>query len=117
MAEGIVSGPDGGERFDRGNRVVTLKGDLPQVSLNTIEFDSTFEVPPHQHDDHVDSFYVVEGEVVVTLGERTVRAGPGSFVAVPPGVLHGFRTEGPGRAKIVNVHAPDAGFADWVRSQ
>jgi mannose-6-phosphate isomerase-like protein (cupin superfamily) len=54
---------------------------------------------------------------VFTLGGREVRAGPGTVVSAPPGVLHGFRTDGPGRARVVNVHTPDAGFADSVRSQ
>jgi quercetin dioxygenase-like cupin family protein len=117
VSDGILTGPGGGERFDRGNRVVTLRGDLPQLSVNTIEFDASFEVPPHRHDDQVDSFYVLEGEVVFTLGEETVRAGPGSFVSAPPGTVHGFRTDGPGRANVVNLHTPDAGFAGFVRDQ
>ena len=112
---GVVSGPGDGERFDRGNRVVTIKADLGQLSANEIEFDSTFEVPAHRHEDHVDAFYVLEGEVEFTVEDEVVRAGPGTFVAAPPGTRHGFRNPGPGRARVLNVHAPDAGFADSVR--
>ena len=36
-------------------------------------------------------------------------AGPGTFVLVPPGVSHGFRNDGEGPARMLNVHAP-AGF-------
>ncbi|HEY3185433.1 MAG TPA: cupin domain-containing protein [Gaiellaceae bacterium] len=117
MAEAIVTPPDGGERFERENRVVTILGDLPQLSANVIEFDSSFEVGPHRHDDHVDAFYVLEGEVEFTLDDGTVRAGPGTFVAAAPGTLHGFRTNGPGRARVLNLHAPDAGFADSIRGR
>jgi quercetin dioxygenase-like cupin family protein len=114
--EAIVSGPGEGERFERGNRVITLKTTLPEISANEIMFDASFEVAPHRHDDHADSFYVLEGEVEFTFDDRVVRAGPGTWVSAAPGVLHGFRNPGPGNARLLNVHAPDAGFADSVRS-
>jgi quercetin dioxygenase-like cupin family protein len=113
--EATVSGPGEGELFDRGDRVVTIKADLRQLSANEIDFDPSFEVAPHTHDDHVDAFYVLEGEVEFTLGDGTLRAGPGTFVAVPPGTRHGFRNPGAGRARVLNLHAPDAGFADSLR--
>lgn len=48
-------------------------------------------VPLHRHDD-LESFYVLEGEVTFFLGEEPgVTAGPGSFVHVPAGAVHGFR--------------------------
>ena len=115
--DAIVSGPDDGERFDRGNRVVTIRGETPELSAIVIEFDATFTVPAHTHADHVDAFYVLDGEVEFTVGDETRRAGPGTLVAVPPGTVHGFRNPGSGRARILNLHAPDAGFAGSVRGQ
>jgi quercetin dioxygenase-like cupin family protein len=111
----IVSGPGEGERFDRGDRVITLKAELGQLSVNEIEFEPAFSVPPHRHEDHVDAFFVLEGEVEFTLESGVVTAGPGTLVAAPPGTLHGFGTRGPGRARVLNLHAPDAGFAESVR--
>ena len=112
---GVVSGPGDGERFERSNRTITIKADLPEVSALEIEFDPSFHVDPHRHADHADTFYVLEGEVEFTVEDEVVRAGPGTFVAAPPGTLHGFRNPGPGNARILNVHAPDAGFAASVR--
>ena len=114
-AEVIVSGPGEGERFDSGNRTVIVKAELLQISVNEVEFDSSFSVAPHRHDDHVDSFYVLDGEVEFTLESGVVTAGPGTLVSAPPGTLHGFGTRGPGRARVLNVHAPDSGFAESVR--
>jgi quercetin dioxygenase-like cupin family protein len=113
----VINGPGEGERFERDNRVVTIKADLPQLSVNEIAFDPDFEVSPHSHDDHVDAFYVLEGTVEFTLGDETVQAGPGTFVAIPPDTVHGFANRGPGRACVLNFHAPDAGFAAWIRQQ
>jgi quercetin dioxygenase-like cupin family protein len=114
---GVVSGPGEGERFDRGNRVITIKADLPQLSAIEIEFDSSFEVPAHRHEDHVDSFYVLDGEVEFVVDGEVVRAGPGTFVAAPPGTLHGFRNASSGLARVLNLHAPETGFTEAVRKQ
>jgi quercetin dioxygenase-like cupin family protein len=110
-----VCRPGEGERFERENRVVTILADIGLISVNEIDFDATFAVEPHVHDDHVDAFYVLEGEVEFTVEDEVLRARPGTFVAAPPGTRHGFRNPGPGRARLLNLHAPDAGFADSVR--
>jgi quercetin dioxygenase-like cupin family protein len=113
----IVARLGGGERFERENRVVTILYELPQLSLVEIEFDPTFEVPPHEHDDHTDSFYVLDGEVEFTNGDTVTRARPGTFFSAPPGTRHGFRNGGESHARVLNLHAPDAGFAAWIRGQ
>ena len=112
----VVARAGGGERFERDNRVVTIRFALPQLSLVEIEFDASFEVPPHTHDDHVDSFFVLDGSVEFVHGDDTVAAGPGEFFAASPGTRHGFRSADGGRARVLNLHAPDAGFADRIRN-
>ena len=111
-----MSRPGDGERFERENRVLTILGSVEQFSAIEIEFDATFAVEPHVHHDHADSFYVLEGEVEFTVEDEVVLAGPGTFVLAPPGTRHGFRHQGPGKARVLNLHAPDAGFADGIRS-
>jgi mannose-6-phosphate isomerase-like protein (cupin superfamily) len=63
----------------------------------------------------VDSFYVLEGEVEFRVGEEVFRAGPGSFVAAPQGVTHGFWNVGGTELRMVNIHAPNAGFIGRMR--
>ena len=112
----VVARAGDGERFERDNRVVTVRFALPQLSLVEIEFDASFEVPPHTHDDHVDSFFVLEGAVEFGHGDEAVVAGPGEFFAASPETRHGFRSADGSRARVLNLHAPDAGFADWIRN-
>jgi quercetin dioxygenase-like cupin family protein len=51
-------------------------------------------VPLHRHRDDMESFYVVEGEITLHIGdEQGVRAGAGSFAHIPGGTVHGFRIE------------------------
>lgn len=113
--EPIVSHAGDGERFDRRNRVATIRFELPQLSLVEIEFDASFEVPPHVHDDHLDSSAVLDGVVELTLGDETLTAGPGELVAARPGTRHGFRSADGRPARLLDFHAPDAGFAESIR--
>ncbi len=51
-------------------------------------------VPLHKHPDDMESFYVVEGEITLYIGDAPgVRAGAGSFAHLPGGTVHGFRIE------------------------
>jgi quercetin dioxygenase-like cupin family protein len=49
-------------------------------------------IPLHRHPQDVESFYVVSGDIAFFLGDGPgFRAGPGDFLHVPPGAVHGFR--------------------------
>ena len=43
---------------------------------------------------HTDAFYMLEGELTFQIGResKTVTVSAGCLVAVPPGVVHSFRT-------------------------
>jgi mannose-6-phosphate isomerase-like protein (cupin superfamily) len=109
--EGIVIPPDT-ERVSRGTGTFRVLAELDELEVIDMRFGPEFEgVDPHVHDDHVDSFYVLEGEAEFLVGKETVRAGPGTFVAAPAGLVHGFRSVGDVDLRILNVHAPNTGFA------
>jgi len=114
MPEPTVSRPGEGERHERSDGYRLIRVATEQISAIEIDFDESLVVEPHIHPDHVDSFLVLEGEVEFTAGDETVVLGPGSFISAPPDARHGFRSAG-GRARVLNLHAPDAGFADSIR--
>jgi mannose-6-phosphate isomerase-like protein (cupin superfamily) len=100
------------------HRTLLVKAERGELEITEMECSPDFgPVPPHIHEDHTDSFYVLEGELELTIGDQTVRAGPGTFFAAPPGVTHGFRNPGPDRARFLNIHAPGTGFIQGVRKQ
>jgi quercetin dioxygenase-like cupin family protein len=108
--------PGDGERLAANNRVATIKVGREELSLVEFDLDPGFEGPePHSHDDHVDSFYVLEGEPEFLMGEERLRLGPGSFVAAPLGVVHTFGNPGSERARLLNIHAPSANFHEFLR--
>ena len=114
----IFLGPGEGESIPGKHRDFVVKAERDELEVIEFACDPQFgPVPPHVHPDKVDSFYILEGELEFTIGEETVRAGPGSYVAAPPGVRHGFRNPGPGRARFLNVHAPSDGFIGRVRRE
>jgi quercetin dioxygenase-like cupin family protein len=112
--EPIVSRPGEGELHERSDGYRLIRALTEQISVIEFAFESLV-VDPHVHPDHVDSFLVLEGEVEFTLGDERVVLGPGSFVSAPPGARHGFRSAG-GPAKMLNFHAPDAGFVADIRA-
>lgn len=90
--------------------------DLPQLTAIDMTFQPQFEgVDPHTHQDHVDAFYVLEGQVEFRVGDEPRVAGPGTFVAAPPDSVHGFRVAGPEPIRFLNLHAPPGGFVDRLR--
>jgi mannose-6-phosphate isomerase-like protein (cupin superfamily) len=72
----------------------------------------------HVHHEHTDAFYVLGGRLTFELGPEgePTTVGAGAFVAAPARVAHSFFSAGPGEARWLNFHAPDKGFADFLRT-
>jgi quercetin dioxygenase-like cupin family protein len=51
--------------------------------------------PLHVHREDDESFYIMEGELIVYLedGDQPISASAGAFVHIPGGVVHAFRVE------------------------
>jgi mannose-6-phosphate isomerase-like protein (cupin superfamily) len=114
--DGITHGPDGGEKVARSGWSHRILAELPEFEVIDLRFGPEFGgVGLHTHDDHVDSFYVLDGEAEFMVGDETLRLGPGSYVAAPVGVPHGFRNAGDGELRMLNIHAPNVGFAQGLR--
>ena len=109
--------PGEGERLDRGYRSGRVLGELRDLEVIELTFEPGFEgVDPHSHPDHTDSFYVLDGEVEFFQAGDWHRVGPGTFLSVPPNVVHGFRPANDNRVRVLNIHAPRVGFIDSLRN-
>src|SRR5690242_6316598 len=58
---------------------------------------------PHVHHTHEELFYVLDGEFDFFVGGEIRRVGAGSFLNVPPGVMHDFRNPGTGPARWLGI--------------
>jgi quercetin dioxygenase-like cupin family protein len=104
---------------DRRERTLLIKVGRPELVLTWSRYEQGESgPPPHVHRQHSDCFHVLEGELTFELGSGggPLRAGGGASVLVPPNVIHTFRCEGPDRAVFLNIHAPGAGFDDYLRA-
>lgn len=68
--------------------------------------------PPHYHLAMEEAFYVLDGELLFTLDDDTVRMTTGAFVIVPRGVVHTFVNSGsrPTRCLILVSPADFEGY-------
>lgn len=84
--------------------------DTPRFNLATIEIAPGADGPEaHSHEAEDDSFYILAGELTFEVEGETVVAPAGTFVLVPPGVVHTFANRTTEPVRMLNVHAP-AGF-------
>jgi mannose-6-phosphate isomerase-like protein (cupin superfamily)/catechol 2,3-dioxygenase-like lactoylglutathione lyase family enzyme len=64
--------------------------------------------PEHVHQALDDAFYLLDGELVVRCGDRTLFARPGAYVVLPHGVPHTFRVTSRKPARMLQVHEDDS---------
>ena len=116
LSDAVVFLPGEGEAVPGEHRDFVVKAELEELEVIEFSCEPEFDpVPPHVHPDKVDSFYVLAGELEFTVEGESLLAGPGTYIAAPPGVRHGFRNPGPAVARFLNLHAPSDGFIERVR--
>jgi quercetin dioxygenase-like cupin family protein len=103
---------------DRPERTVRALCEHPLLDATWSRYEAGEPGPdPHVHHEHVDAFYVVEGELQFRVGPdvEPVRAPAGTFVLVPPDVVHAFDNVSDARVRWLNFHAPSTGFVAYLR--
>ena len=110
-----VVGSDGFVSERPGLRVELL-ADLEELGISETTSEPGGPSPPaHLHRRHVESFYVLEGELTFAAGEREVLASAGTWVQVPPGTPHTFSVTGDGNVRFLNIHTPGCGYGAFLR--
>ena len=72
------------------------------------------ESPWHLHHTQDESFYVLDGQVTVIVGNKRWTLGPGDYAFGPRDVPHGFRVEGPTPVRLLLICTPGAGFDRFI---
>jgi quercetin dioxygenase-like cupin family protein/catechol 2,3-dioxygenase-like lactoylglutathione lyase family enzyme len=89
----LVRNPEGAPRFPLVMELIVPPGGSP---------------PRHVHQDLHDAFFLLDGEVVLSVGEETTVARPGTYAVVPAGSDHTFRVTSPSPARMLLVHDDDS---------
>jgi quercetin dioxygenase-like cupin family protein len=116
--EATVYRPGEGEKIG-GPTTVTIKATGKETNDSFYLGEGVFEPgfpgpPPHRHRGLHDMFYVLDGTLTMRLGDETLELEPGSFVCVPPGVVHTFSNPSDTAVKILNFNTP-AGWENYMR--
>ncbi len=113
-SEAVVGGD--GLVAERPGLRVELLADIEELGISETRGDpGGFSPPPHVHRRHVESYYVLEGELTFTAEGRELRATAGAWVQVPPGTPHTFALTGSDEVRFLNVHTPSCGYGAFLR--
>jgi mannose-6-phosphate isomerase-like protein (cupin superfamily) len=96
----------GGEPVGDG---VTLLADVEEIAIAETRTAADGPPPAHVHRRHVESFYVLEGELAITAGGRELRAVEGTWVQVPAGLPHTVTVTSGRPVRFLDVHTPSYG--------
>jgi mannose-6-phosphate isomerase-like protein (cupin superfamily) len=103
---------------DSEERRVEILCDRPELVVTWTRFGPYRDgASAHVHRAHTDLFYVLAGELTVLVGPERAETGvpAGTLVVAPPLVVHGFRNAVEAELRYLNFHAPNGGFADYLR--
>ncbi len=114
--DGYVLSADGGDALWFLDTRMTVKAGAAQTggAFTVLEWAAPTGFGPPQHVHHVEdeAFYLLQGEMAVTCGDRSWTTGPGSFVFLPHGIAHAFIvSDGPARG--LQITSP-AGFEQFI---
>ena len=97
-------------------KVVTLSGEplaflvTGEHTRHTSMFEWTmparFSTGLHVHRVQEETFYVLEGECDWQIGDQRIRATPGTYVFIPPGVPHNIANPGDTPARVLMTVSP-----------
>ena len=94
----VLDNPISGERITFRKTAADTNGELLAIDL---ELTPDGHVPgAHVHPHQEERFEVLSGVMQFRRGLKTVFAGAGDIVVVPPGTVHRFMNAGPGPARV-----------------
>jgi uncharacterized cupin superfamily protein len=89
---------------ETGDRCTVWEGRVPP---------GTVGAGPHYHRGRDEVFSVLEGEVVLRIGDERHTAGAGTFACIPRETIHGFHNASSESATLLVMHHP-AGFERFL---
>ncbi|HZE29464.1 MAG TPA: cupin domain-containing protein [Gaiellaceae bacterium] len=117
----LLTPPGEGEIItERAERTIRILGELDDLIMSWFRYEPGEHGPdPHIHEHHTDAFFVLEGELELSLGPEltTFQARPGTLAAAPPRVVHTFGNASDATVVLLNLHVPSSGFGDHMRGR
>ncbi len=117
--DAVVLLPGQGESIKAGASTAVMKATAETTGGAFSMSEGTFPAgmagpPPHAHSHTTDTFYVLEGTLHMMVGDREIDAPAGSYILVPPGVVHTFANTSDEPVRFLNINAP-GGWENYLR--
>ncbi len=117
--DAIVLLPGDGERIEAGASTAVMKATAETTggafSMSEVTFPAGMNgPPPHAHSHTTDTFYILEGTLRVMVDGGEIEAPAGSYILVPPGVVHTFANTSEEPVRFLNLNAP-GGWENYLR--
>lgn len=111
MSLPLILQPGEGQSVQIGTSTCTFKATGKETNGHFGLFEFVMEpgangASPHIHKELTETFYVVEGEVELLLGDRRIVAEPKTFILVPENTPHGFSNAGQTPATLLILFCP-----------
>ena len=71
--------------------------------------------PPHIHHDQIETFYILEGEMEITVGNQVYEAKAGDFVHVSKDTPHSFKNRSRTTTKMIFTFVPAGDIEEFFR--
>jgi quercetin dioxygenase-like cupin family protein len=95
-------------RFPGSTIRVLLNGEESGGSVSVFyqEVEPGFGAPPHHQPNEEEHFFILEGEMEMTIGNQTIHATPGTFAFAPRNATHAFKNNGEKVCRFITWNSP-----------
>jgi quercetin dioxygenase-like cupin family protein len=113
-----AGGEDGDTVTRRPGRRATVLVETDEITISEFDYGSGERgAQRHVHREHADAFLVMDGEFTFHFRDGSHALPAGTFLVMPPNVVHGFDNDSEASARCFNLHLPSFGFADYMRGK
>ena len=113
-----AGGDEGDTISGRPGRRATVLVETDEITISEFDYGAGERgAQPHVHREHADAFLVVDGEFTFHFRDGSRALPAGTFLLMPPNVVHGFDNDSAASARCFNFHLPSFGFADYMRGK
>ena len=94
-----------------------LLADVDELGMSEARCEHAAETDPrHVHRHHVESVYVLGGELTFTVDGREIPATAGTWLQIPAGMPHEYACTGTQGARFLDLHTPSSGYGAYLKA-
>jgi quercetin dioxygenase-like cupin family protein len=80
--------------------------DNPFASVNVVQVPTGAAIGRHRHIQQLETVWIIRGNAILTLDQTEVSLRDGQIIAIPIGLEHALRNEGPGLVELLTFFTP-----------